>query len=76
MRRKIEEYLSIHHDNTALTKKKYACLIMPYSPNLIIDLFKVLTCFLLPQLEGEEGRESPGGGRLIRGQFDAEDLYR
>jgi len=37
---------------------------------------QVLTCFLLPQLEGEEGRESPGGGRLIRGQFDAEDLYR
>ena len=32
----------------------------------------MLACFLLPQLEGEEGRESPGGGRLIRGQFDAE----
>ena len=40
---------------------------------------QVLTCFLLPQLEGssDEGRDSPMRGRLIRGAFgDSEDLYR
>ena len=39
----------------------------------------MLTCFLLPQLEGssDEGRDSPMRGRLIRGAFgDSEDLYR
>merc|ERR1719319_1865400 len=39
---------------------------------------QVLTCFLLPQLEGssDEGRDSPMRGRLIRGAFgDSEDLY-
>eukprot|EP00092_Neocalanus_flemingeri_P034773 GFUD01037843.1.p1 GENE.GFUD01037843.1~~GFUD01037843.1.p1 ORF type:complete len:1576 (+),score=260.87 GFUD01037843.1:158-4885(+) len=40
---------------------------------------QVLTCFLLPQLEGssDEGNNSPMRGRLIRGAFgDSEDLYR
>ena len=40
---------------------------------------QVLTCFLLPQLEGssDEGTGSPVRGRLIRGAFaDSEDLYR
>jgi len=40
---------------------------------------QVLTCFLLPQLEGssDEGTNSPMRGRLIRGAFgDSEDLYR
>ena len=40
---------------------------------------QVLTCFLLPQLEGssDEGTGSPARGRLIRGAFaDSEDLYR
>ena len=39
---------------------------------------QVLTCFLLPQLEGssDEGNGSPIRGRLIRGAFDSEDLYR
>ena len=40
---------------------------------------QVLTCFLLPQLEGscDEGTGSPSRGRLIRGAFaDSEDLYR
>merc|ERR1719319_1485000 len=39
---------------------------------------QVLTCFLLPQLEGssDEGRDSPMRGRLLRGAFgDSEDLY-
>ena len=40
---------------------------------------QVLTCFLLPQLEGssDEGTGSPLRGRLIRGAFaDSEYLYR
>ena len=40
---------------------------------------QVLTCFLLPQLEGssDEGTGSPVRGRLIRSAFaDSEDLYR
>ena len=44
-----------------------------------IVYLQVLTCFLLPQLEGssDEGRDSPMRGRLIRGAFgDSEDLYR